>query len=169
MGLMILLIIFALPAAEIAGFVVIGGRIGVLATLAWIFLAALLGLTVLRLQGMATALQVRQALARDELPGRALFDGACVAFAGFLLLIPGFVTDAVAILLLLPPLRRLLFWLVARRIEAHVRVDVTGTVRRRGRGVVIDTDYEEVDPEAERRDDRPQEPRRLPPEHPEKW
>lgn len=160
MGLVITLIIFGLPVAEIVGFVVIGGRIGVLATLAWVFLAAVLGLTVLRLQGIATALQVREALARDELPGRALFDGACVALAGLFLLIPGFVTDAVAFLLLLPPLRRLLFRLIARHVEADVRV-----AGHRRRSVVIDTDYEEVDPEAEPRDDRRQEPRRLPPEH----
>ena len=169
MGLVILLMIFGLPIAEIAGFVVIGGRIGVLATLAWVFLAAGLGLAIIRLQGMATALQVRAALARDELPGRALFDGACVALAGLLLMIPGFVSDAVAILLLLPPLRSLAFRLIARRFAPHLRVDITGTGERR-RGVIIEGEYqeidEEVDPEAERRDDR-DEPRRLPPERPE--
>jgi UPF0716 protein FxsA len=159
MGLLILLLILGLPIAEIAGFVEIGGRIGVLATLVWVLLAAVAGVTVIRLQGVATALQVRAALARDELPARALFDGACVVLAGFLLLFPGFVSDAVAVLLLLPPLRGLLFAAIARRVRTHVQVDIrTG---QRERGVIIEGEFEAVDPE----DPRETPPRRLPPEN----
>lgn len=153
MGLMILLVLLGLPIAEIAAFVEIGGEIGVLATLAWIFLAAVAGMVVLRLQGLATALQLQAALARNELPARALFDGACVTIAGLLLLFPGFVSDAIAILLLLSPLRSLLFHLIARRIAAHVSVMHGGPAGPRGsrrQGVVIDGEFSAVEPERER-------------------
>lgn len=155
MGPVILVIVLGLPIAEIAGFVVIGGRIGVLATLAWVILAAALGLGILRLQGMATAFQLRAALSRNEVPGRALFDGACIALAGLLLILPGFVSDALAVPLLVPPLRGALFGLIARQVDTHLRGDMGGTgARARGRGVVIDGEYHEIDP------DEP-EPRRL--------
>jgi len=158
MGFLILLLVLGLPIAEIAGFVAIGGRIGVLATLAWVFLAAIAGITVIRLQGLAIALQVRDALGRDELPARALFDGACVTLAGFLLLLPGFVSDAVAVLLLLPPLRGLLFAAIARHVQTHVQVDIRSQGREQG-GVIIEGEFREVEPEDER-----EPPRRLPPE-----
>jgi UPF0716 protein FxsA len=164
MGL-ILLLVLGLPIAEIAAFVEIGGRIGLLATLLWIFAAGVAGIAVIRLQGIATALQLRAALARNELPARTLFEAACVAVAGFLLLIPGFVSDAIAVLLLLPPVRRLLLRMIARRISAHVAMVRTGQgpggAAGGGRGVVIEGEFSEVGPEAGDAGDGP--PRRLPP------
>lgn len=162
MGLIILLLVLGLPIAEIAAFVEIGGRIGLLATLVWVFLAAVAGVAVIRLQGLATALQLRAALARNELPARALFEGACVAVAGFLLLIPGFVSDAIAILLLLPPIRGLLFQAAARRIAAHVHMASAGGAARGRQGVVIEGEFTEIDPDRDpARDDTP---RTLPPQ-----
>ena len=161
MGLLILIGLLGLPLAEIAAFVAVGSRIGVLATLALVVLAFFVGLAVLRLQGLTIALEVRRALARDELPGRTLFDGACRVLAGLLLMLPGFVSDAVAILLLLPPVRDILFRFVARRISAHGAIHVH--MSREGRATVIEGEFDEVeDPEtgAEpprlpgRRDDR---------------
>lgn len=174
MGVLIPLLLLGLPIAEIAGFVVIGGRIGVLATLAWVLLAAIAGIVVMRLTGLATALQLRAALARDEPPARALFDGALVAVAGLLLLFPGFVSDAIAIVLLFPPLRAALFRLAAWRFATHVQVRPSGGAgaRRQAGGVVIEGEFSEVDegPEARRgREPAPEEadtaeaaPRRLP-------
>ena len=159
MGLVILVILLGLPVAEIVAFVVIGGEIGVLATLAWVFLAAVAGIVIMRLQGLATALQVRAAMAHGELPAHALLVGACVTVAGLLLLFPGFVSDALAALLLVPPLRDLMFRLLARRFAGHVDVTLHGAAgpasgggpgRRRGapgrRGVIIEGEFEEVQP-----------------------
>lgn len=146
MGLLILFGLIGLPLAEIAAFVAVGGRIGVLATLALVVLTFLAGLVVLRLQGLTMAVEVRQALARDELPGRALFDGACRVLAGLLLMLPGFVSDGIAVLLLLSPVRSLLFGWIARRISAHGSIHVHRS--RYGRGTVIEGEYDEVDPEA---------------------
>lgn len=155
MGKLILILLIGLPIAEIVGFVEIGGRIGVLATLAWLFLAGLAGIAVIRLQGLTTAMQVRAALERDELPGRALFDGACVVAAGLLLLFPGFVSDGLGLLLMLPPLRGLLFRFLARRLKGHVAMDLRGGAGGpRGTGgaggIVIEGEFEEVAPEDRR-------------------
>lgn len=162
MGLLIFLTVLGLPIAEIIGFVEIGGRIGALATLAWVFLAGLAGIAVIQMQGLATALQVRAALTRNELPARALFDAALVTLAGLLLLFPGFVSDAIALLLLLPPLRSLLFAALARRLRDHIQVDIRAAPdERRRRGVIIEGEFEEVDPA----DGRGETLRRLPPEN----
>src|SRR5690606_23279119 len=112
------------------------------------------GIVIMRLQGLATALQVRAALAHGELPARALLVGACVTLAGLLLLFPGFVSDAIAALLLVPPLRELMFRLLARRFSGHVDVtlhgrpgptDGRGPGSRRA-GVIIEGEFKEVKP-----------------------
>lgn len=145
MGRLIIIVLLGLPLAEIAAFVAVGGRIGVLATLTLVVLAFAAGLAVLRLQGLATALEVQRAFARDELPARALFDGACRVLAGLLLMLPGFVSDAVAIVLLLAPARDLMFRLVGRQVTAHGHVDLH--MRTARRGGVIEGEFEEVDPD----------------------
>ena len=108
MGRLVALAALALPFVEIAGFVVIGGRIGVLATLAWVVLAAMLGIALIRRQGLEALRRARAALGRGESPTAELAEGALVALAGVLLLIPGFVTDAVGLPLAVPAVRRLI-------------------------------------------------------------
>lgn len=83
------------------------------------------------------------------MPVAEVFDGLCLALAGVLLLIPGYLSDVLALALILPPTRRLLARLLARRF-----VVVDGRAERGGGPGVIDVDYREV------RDDEP--PRRLP-------
>lgn len=147
MGRLLIIALLALPLAEIAAFVAIGSEIGVFATLALVLLAFLAGVAVLRLQGIATAIEVQRAIARDELPARALFDAACRVLAGLLLMLPGFVSDAVALLLLLGPIRNGLFRMIARHAAAHGRVDLhirTAGMRRGRRGTVIEGEFEEV-------------------------
>ena len=115
MGRLVMLAILALPFVEIAGFVVIGGRIGVLATLAWVVLTAMLGLALIRRQGLDALGRAQAALRRGESPTAELADAALVSLAGVLLLLPGFVTDAFGLVLALPPVRRrIISWLGAR-------------------------------------------------------
>ena len=83
-----------------------------------------------------------------------MFDGACRVLAGVLLMVPGFVSDAIAILLLLGPVRDLLFGWIERRVAAHGTVHVYRS--RYGRGTIIEGEYDEVDPE------EADEPPRLP-------
>ena len=133
MGRLVMLAILALPFVEIAGFVVIGSRIGVLATIVWVLLAAMLGLGLIKHHGLDALRRARDALRRGRNPSVELADGALVALAGVLLLIPGFVTDAFGLLLALPPVRRR----IVSRLGARFR---TG---RAGRPGVIELEVHE--------------------------
>lgn len=107
MGFLILLAFIMVPIAEIAVFIKAGDLIGLWPTIAAVVLTAIIGTAMLRQQGLATLVRLRATMDRGELPVRELFDGACLLLAGALLLTPGFLTDAVGFLLLVPPLRAL--------------------------------------------------------------
>lgn len=117
---LIALLFVAVPIVEIAVLIEVGGAIGVWNTIALVILTAIAGTALLRIQGLATLARVQDSLARDTFPASALFDGACLLVAGVLLLTPGFVTDALGLVLFVPPFRRLLrrliwTWLAKRR------------------------------------------------------
>jgi UPF0716 protein FxsA len=117
----------ALPFLEIAGFVWLGSRLGVVLTLAWVIGAMVAGLALLRHTGLQAVGRLRAALAEGKEPGRSIIDAACFAAAAMLLIIPGFVSDALALVLLLPVTRH---WLL-RRTAAHFETRVY-----RGTGVI---------------------------------
>lgn len=129
-GLLLVLIV------EIALFVQLGGRLGVGLTLTWLALAALLGAVVIRVQGWMTFLRAREALARGQLPALEMLEGLALIVAGILLIVPGFFTDLLALLLAIRPLRRaLLLALIPRRPPPPPR----GGPPARGR--VLDGEY----------------------------
>lgn len=109
MPLLILAILLAIPLIEVGLFIEVGDAIGLWPTLATAILTAVVGIWLVRLQGFAVLMQARQQLDRGEVPARELFDGICLAMAGAMLLLPGFATDTLGILLLLPPVRGWLF------------------------------------------------------------
>ncbi|MCW1931197.1 FxsA family protein [Pararhodobacter zhoushanensis] len=119
----ILLLFIALPLIEIALFIAIGGQIGVGATLALILLSALLGASILRGQ-QARAVAMMQGGLRIE-PGTFLAQGAFRAFAGLLLILPGFLTDVLGLALLIPALQRA----VVRAIGAKATVSTAHVYR----------------------------------------
>ena len=106
MRLPLTLLLIGLPLAEIAVFIQVGQWLGLGPTLALVLLSALAGILVIRHQSLATLGAVRAALARNQVPAAELFDAACVLVAGLLLILPGFISDAVALVLLVQPLRR---------------------------------------------------------------
>jgi len=106
MAWLILAGIVALPVIEIALFVKSADLIGVMATVALAVLAVTSGGILLRQQGLALLWRARGQLAQGQMPVDEAFDGLCLAVAGFLLILPGFLTDAMALVLLLPPVRR---------------------------------------------------------------
>ncbi|MBI3444596.1 MAG: FxsA family protein [Magnetospirillum sp.] len=101
----------------------------------------------MRTQGLAMLLDARARLEQGETPLAAAFDGLCLAAAGILLVLPGFITDAMAGLLLLPPIRRLLLIWVASRLV----VVGAGRGHQGGHGpadpTIIETEYHVVDAE----------------------
>lgn len=133
----LLFVFVILPLIEIALFIAVGAQIGVLATLAAILLSALLGVTVLRGQQDRAARMMRGGL--RVAPGTFLAQGAFRVLAGLLLVLPGFLTDALGLVLLLPPVQRA----VVRRLAAGATV-ATATVYRDGD--VVEGEFEVREP-----------------------
>lgn len=114
-----------LPIIEIALFVVIGGEIGVSATLLWVILSAVIGIALLRHEGREAALDIQQSLQQMRDPARPIGDRTLKMLGSFLLILPGFLTDFLGILLLIPPLRHLLMRQVAARSHTKVNFGFT--------------------------------------------
>ena len=96
----------------------VGGRIGVGLTIAIVLATGVLGITLLRRQGFRLLGQVQARLQRGEIPAQEMLEGVALLIGGVLLLTPGFLTDAMGLLLLLPPLRRALL----RRLHDRIAV-----------------------------------------------
>lgn len=109
-------LLLAIPLAEIAAFVVIGGQIGVVATLAMIVVTAIIGSILLRVQGFSLIARIQAETDAGRIPGRELVHGVMILIAGVLLLTPGFITDTLGFLLFVPALRDLGWNLVKNRI-----------------------------------------------------
>src|SRR5690606_21612774 len=105
-----------LPFIEIAGFIWVGGRIGILATLLLIVLTAVLGVAIMRRQGLGVVLDSRAMMERGEVPARQFADMMMIGVAGLLLVIPGFVTDIFGFALLVPPIRGWLYNWMSRNM-----------------------------------------------------
>lgn len=102
-----------LPFIEIALFVIIGGEIGVWATIGLVLLAAIAGVMLIRQQGMQAALELQQSLGGLRDPLQPMAHRTLLSIAGLLLILPGFLTDAVALLLLVPAVRNLILKRIA--------------------------------------------------------
>lgn len=102
---MLVLLFIVVPIAELYVLWTVEGRIGLSATLAAVFVTAIVGASLLRRQGVATMSTIRQRVASGQFPGRDLAHGGILLFAGGLLLTPGFITDAVGFALLVPAVR----------------------------------------------------------------
>lgn len=103
------IIFIGLPAFEIFLMIKIGGEIGVLNTMALIFLTALLGIYYARIQGIQTLQSGIVNLYQNKLPIYEIMSGASIAFASLLLIIPGFFTDIIGFFILVPFTRKLIF------------------------------------------------------------
>lgn len=104
------------PLVEIAGFIIVGGWIGVLGTLAALLGSAFIGVLIVRIQGVGLIQRIRGEMDSGRVPGRELAHGAMIAAAGILFILPGFVSDMLGLLLLLPPLRDLAWRALARNV-----------------------------------------------------
>jgi UPF0716 protein FxsA len=104
------------PLVEIASFIVVGQAIGVLPTLGLIVLSAVVGVGLLRFQGAGILRRLQSEAQKGVDPGRELVRAALLVVAAFLLIVPGFVGDIVAILLLLPFVRDLVWRVIKPNI-----------------------------------------------------
>jgi UPF0716 protein FxsA len=115
--ILIPLLLLGWPLAEIAGFVVVGRQIGVLATIGLVLAGVLVGSVLLRWQGLGVLTRVRREMDAGRDPSRDLAHGAMIMVAAILLMLPGFLTDIVGLLLFIPPVRDLGWRLLRSRIR----------------------------------------------------
>ena len=109
-------VLLIVPLAEIAAFVVIGGQIGVWATLGMVLLTAIIGSFLLRWQGIGLFNRINAELRANRVPGRDLVHGVMILIAGVLLLTPGFITDFLGFLLFVPAVRDLVWRQIKDRV-----------------------------------------------------
>jgi UPF0716 protein FxsA len=151
---MFLLALIGVPVLEIFVFIEVGRTIGWLAALVLLLGTSLLGTRLVRIQGRATIERVSLAVSERREPARTALDGALGFLGSVLLAIPGFVTDALGALLLLPPTRALTQRWISRRYAARVMSFAAATQRfapgRRGtrpadvESTAVDDDLDEL-------------------------
>lgn len=133
MPLLALVAVFILvPIAELYVILKVGDAIGAVWTVLILAADSVLGSLLLRSQGRAVWRRFNEALAAGRMPHREVVDGVLVIFGGAMLITPGFLTDVVGVLLLLPPTRNVIRSLVVRRLGQRVAVGVVGRAGSRG-------------------------------------
>ncbi len=151
MALLLFLAFLAVPIIEITVIIKVGGLIGVWQTVALIVLTAAAGSALVRAQGFQVLARAQKSLDRGEFPAAAMVDGLALLVAGVLLLTPGFVTDAMGLVLLMPPLRRAIAGWVLRNLllRGHMHVHAGfGTAQRPPRDDdVIEGEFREIPPD----------------------
>jgi UPF0716 protein FxsA len=140
---MFLLIFFLWPIAELFVIVKVAEAIGVLETLALLIASWPIGTWAMRSQGRAVWRRMSVAVAEGRPPAREVIDGALVVLGGGLLIVPGFITDAIGIALLLPPTRALVRTLLVRNFSNRLVMQAFAV--RQGPGPPHDVDSTATD------------------------
>jgi len=139
-----------LPFLEIPGFILVSHWIGVIPMLILVLAGVFGGIMVLQRVGLNAVVRLRLAMARGEEPGHTLIDAACFALAGFLLTIPGFLSDLIAFALFLPWTRNYLLRRVARHFDVSMTAGgysfTTRPPQAGARANVIEGEYSVVEP-----------------------
>lgn len=159
MPLFLFLIFLVVPVLELYAIVEVASSLGVVPTLALLIAVSLLGTWMVRREGLGVLRRTREAFGRGDLPADEVLDGLLILVAGILLLTPGFLTDALGLVLLVPPLRALVRAVAAPRIlvllklpfvaagtAARARASRSGTGRVHvGRAVIVTSGTELAD------------------------
>lgn len=114
MLVLVLLLFVGIPLTELYFLIRVGSYIGALPTILLSVFTALLGGWMVRVQGFSTLMRVREMMARGETPAIEVMEGAVLLICGLLLLLPGFITDVVGFVFLIPPVRR---WLLTAGLK----------------------------------------------------
>ena len=113
-----LLLLVGIPVIEIYLFIKIGSQIGALNTILLIFITAFFGVIYARYEGFNTLRAGMSQIIKNELPVYEIISGAALAFAALLLILPGFATDFLGLLIIFPPTRKLIFKKVSTKQRA---------------------------------------------------
>jgi UPF0716 protein FxsA len=117
----VLLLLLLGTAIEITVLIAIGSMIGVLPTIALVIAATVIGVALLRREGTRTLMSFQSKIRSGQPPQTEALDGVLIAAAGILIVLPGFISDLLAIALLFPPTRAMIRKRVLRRIEARAQ------------------------------------------------
>jgi len=129
-----LLLLVGIPVIEIYLFIKIGSQIGALNTILLIFVTAFFGVIYARYEGFNTLRAGMSQIIKNELPVYEIISGAALAFAALLLILPGFATDFLGLLIIFPPTRKLIF----KRVSTKQRAD-------NNKKNFINGEFEEID------------------------
>ena len=113
----VLLAVILIPILEIYLFIKIGSQIGAFSTIFLVFFTAVLGVYYARYEGINTLRSGMMQIIKNQIPARELISGAAIAFAAVLLIIPGFATDLIGFLLIIPITRKLIFGKFNKKFE----------------------------------------------------
>ena len=136
----LLLIIILVPIIEIYLFIKIGSQIGAFSTISLIFVTAFLGIIYARYEGFNTLKSGMSQIIKNEMPIYEIISGAALAFAAFLLILPGFATDILGLLIIFPPTRKLLL--------KKVSTKYSGNKKKKD---FIEGEFEDIDEDNERK------------------
>ena len=131
----VLLTIILIPILEIYLFIKIGSQIGAFNTISLIFITAIIGVIYARYEGLNTLRSAFTQLIKNELPAYEIISGAAIAFASLLLIVPGFATDLIGFLLILPLTRKLFFGKFLKKFKNKTTTKKT----------YIDGEFEDID------------------------
>ena len=137
----ILLTIILIPVIEIYLLIKIGSQIGAITTIFMIFMTAIIGVYYAKYEGLNTLKSGFSQLNKNETPAYEVISGAAIAFAALLLIVPGFITDALGFLLIFPLTRKLIFNRLAKKIKP----------RENKKNNFIDGDFEDIEDDNDRK------------------
>ena len=136
----LLLSIIAIPIIEIYLFIKVGSEIGALNTILLIFITAFLGIIYARYEGFNTLKSGMSQMVKNQVPAYEIVSGAALAFAALLLILPGFATDLLGLLIIFPPTRKLIF----KRISSKKKTN-------ENKQDIINGEYEDIDDNNDRK------------------
>ena len=113
----VLLAVILIPTVEIYLFIKIGSQIGAFTTIFLVFFTAVMGVYYARYEGINTLRSGMTQIIKNQIPAHELISGAAIAFAAVLLIIPGFATDLIGFLLIIPITRRLILGRLKKKFE----------------------------------------------------
>ena len=126
----VILLIIGVPAIEIYLMIKVGGIVGALNTILLIFFTAITGVYFVKIAGLNTLRSGFNQLIKNEIPIYEIISGAALAFAAFLLILPGFLTDIIGFLLIIPITRKVFIKLIAAKFNTKKNKNniIEGTV-----------------------------------------
>jgi len=117
------LLFIAIPLVELYFIIVVGDIIGALWTVLLVLMTAVIGVNLLRIQGMSTLMRAQRNMTQGQFPAMEMMEGVALAVAGVLLITPGFITDSIGFLCLIPASRQAIIRYILARSTVHTHFD----------------------------------------------